>query len=216
MRILISQPNHENHPQSLENAIRNNLDCNIFLFPEGYLNDLVAMEYAQKLALEFKVSIITSARENNIDKAIVINQYGELIYNRLKTKNENCVVLNSPLYFKNPHNAQNTGFLLCMEILKGRRDLPETDYSFIAHPIGVGMFSEEQFELWLAEAKKIAKKFKTIVIGTSHADGSYKNCGISIPIAYCIDSFGNIIFVAHNDTKNRKVEIINSKPKEIF
>ncbi len=55
--------------------------------------------------------------------------------------------------------------------------------TFIAHPIGVGMLSDEQFEEWINEAKNITKTYKTIIIETSHADGSFRNCRISIPIS---------------------------------
>jgi len=73
------------------------------------------------------------------------------------------------------------------------------------------MFSEEQFDEWISEAKRIAVKYNTIILGTSHADGSYRNCGISIPIAYCIDRVGEPIFISKNDLRTR---IINLKTKE--
>jgi hypothetical protein len=100
-----------------------------------------------------------------------------------------------------------------MEILKGIRDLKIKDnISFIAHPIGVGMFSNEQFEQWISEARNIAKKYNTIIIGTSHADGSYRNCGISIPISYFIDSNGKEIYISKSDTRTR---IVNLSTKEV-
>jgi len=50
-------------------------------------------------------------------------------------------------------------------------------------------------------AKRIAVEYKTMVIGTSHANGSFQNCEISIPIAYCIGSDGQPIFVSKNDVR---------------
>lgn len=96
-----------------------------------------------------------------------------------------------------------------MEILKGMRDLKNVveTISFIAHPIGVGMFSDEQFDLWINEAKKIAKTYKTMIMGTSHADGSYRNCGVSIPISYCIDTTGKPIYISKSDTRARIVDL---------
>jgi hypothetical protein len=96
-----------------------------------------------------------------------------------------------------------------MEILKGVRDLKNAgaDINLIAHPIGVGMFSDEQFEQWVNKAKIIAKTYKTIIIGTSHADGSYRNCGVSIPISYCIDSNGEPIYISKSDTGTRIVNL---------
>jgi len=65
------------------------------------------------------------------------------------------------------------------------------------------MFSEEQYEEWTDEARKIAIREKAMVIGTSHADGSYRNCGFSIPIAYCFDQNGNNLLLSKNDTRTR-------------
>lgn len=63
---------------------------------------------------------------------------------------------------------------------------------------------------WINEAKNIAKSYKTIIIGTSHADGSYRNCGVSIPISYCIDSNGEPIYISKSDTR---IRIINLSTK---
>ncbi|MEK3917882.1 hypothetical protein [Paenibacillus sp. FSL H7-0331] len=68
--------------------------------------------------------------------------------------------------------------------------------NLIVHPIGVGMFSEEQFDEWINEAKKIAVAYKPMIIGTSHADGSFRGSDVSIPIAYCFDKNGDAIFVS--------------------
>lgn len=78
--------------------------------------------------------------------------------------------------------------------------------SIIFNPIGVGMFSEEQFTEWPEEARKIAVERKAMIIGTSHADGSYRNCGTSIPIAYCFDEKGEDVFISKNDTRTRVVD----------
>lgn len=105
------------------------------------------------------------------------------------------------------------GYLLCMEILKGRRDLEKVKehMDFIVHPIGVGMFCDEQFELWISEAQKIAKAYNTMIIGTSHADGSYRNCGVSLPISYFIDSNGEAIYISKSDTRTRIVDLTSKK-----
>ncbi|REJ14855.1 MAG: hypothetical protein C6W57_13140 [Caldibacillus debilis] len=70
----------------------------------------------------------------------------------------------------------------------------------IFHPIGAGMYSEEQFAGWINEAKRMAVLQKSIVIGTSHSDGFYKNHRCSIPIACRFDEIGNPISIAKNDT----------------
>ena len=77
-----------------------------------------------------------------------------------------------------------------------------------------GYLADEEI---LLTACEIAKRYsKTTIIGTSHADGSYRNCGVSIPISYCIDVSGEIIFLSKSDKRTRiisfltkEVEIIN-------
>ena len=76
----------------------------------------------------------------------------------------------------------------------------------IFHQIGTGMFSEAQFAEWIREATRISEKYSTTVIGTSHADGSFQNCGISIPISYVVKK-GETIFISKNDTRSRMYNI---------
>ncbi|MEG0774757.1 hypothetical protein [Clostridium sp.] len=211
MKILIGQPIHEENIDQLENEIKANSAIDIVLFPEGYLSNEKALKKACEAAKAYSVIIITSYRKNNKDRAVIINDNGEIILERDKTLPDEAVELNKPLVVH--YNGSIIAYLLCMEILKGMRDIEKVNenISFIAHPIGVGMFSDEQFEQWVNEAKRIAKKYNTIILGTSHADGSYRNCGISIPIAYCIDKDGEPIFISKSDTRTR---IINLSTKE--
>lgn len=142
---------------------------------------------------------------------MIISNTGDKVLERPKTLPDKDAELNIPLCIN--YNGINIGYLLCMEILKGMRDLKNNavDINFIAHTIGVGMFSDEQFEQWVNEAKNIAKTYNTIIIGTSHADGSYRNCGISIPISYCINSDGEPIYISKSDIRTR---IVNLDTKE--
>ena len=213
MRILIGQPVHEKDIIHLEKEIKANKGIDILLYPEGYLSSEKLLEDACKIAKEYNVTIITSYRKDNKDRAVIIDNHGEIILERAKTLPEEEVELSSPIYVNT--NGLKIGYLLCMEILKGMRDLKDigVELNFIAHPIGVGMFSEEQFEQWINEAKEIAKTYKTMIIGTSHADGSYRNCGISIPISYCIDSDGEPVYISKSDIRTR---IMNLTTKEVL
>jgi hypothetical protein len=212
MKLLIGQPIHEDGTTQLEKEIKDNKGIDLVLYPEGYLSSNKALESACNIAKTNEVMIITSYRKDNKDRAVIINNQGEIIYERAKTLPDENVELNLPLAVN--YNEISIGYLLCMEILKGVRDLKnvKTKINFIAHPIGVGMFSDEQFDLWINEAKNIAKTYKTIILGTSHADGSYRNCGISIPISYCIDSDGEPIYISKADTRTR---IVNLSTNEI-
>lgn len=213
MKILIGQPLHENGLKQISNEIINNREVDIVLYPEGYLANEELLKDFCNIAKEYRVMIITSYRMNNKDRAVIINNHGEKILERAKTPPDDNEKLYNPLVVN--YNKMNIGYLLCMEILKGVRDLQRVNetINFIAHPIGVGMFSDEQFQQWITEAKNIARIYKTIVIGTSHADGSYRNCGISIPISYCIDSNGEEIFISKADTRTRVVDIDRKEVK---
>lgn len=206
MRVLIGQPIHEKELNLLEDEIRKNLMIDIVLFPEGYLQDEETLVKACEISKKYGKVIITGYRnKENKDRAVIINEQGEIILERAKTPiDEN---LYSPSIVNN--NEVRIGYLLCREILKGLGGMEglEGKFDFIAHPIGVGMFSEEQFEEWINEAKAIAKKYNTIIIGTSHADGSYRNCGVSIPIAYCIDKNGEEVFISKSDLRTRIVDL---------
>ncbi len=213
MKILIGQPLHENGLKQISNEIINNREVDIVLYPEGYLANEELLKDVCNIAKEYRVMIITSYRMNNKDRAVIINNHGEKILEKAKTPPDDNEKLYNPLVVN--YNKMNIGYLLCMEILKGVRDLQRVNetINFIAHPIGVGMFSDEQFQQWITEAKNIARIYKTIVIGTSHADGSYRNCGISIPISYCIDSNGEEIFISKADTRTRIVDIDRKEVK---
>ncbi|GCD11051.1 hypothetical protein [Clostridium tagluense] len=63
---------------------------------------------------------------------------------------------------------------------------------------------------------EIAKKYnKTAIIGTSHADGSYRNCGVSISISYCIDASGEIVFISKADKRTRIIDLLTKKVETI-
>lgn len=207
MKMLICQAPHEDKLECLEKLVARNTTVSYFLFPEGYINNTDAFNRAKKLARAYSVTIITSLKIDSKDVAVIIDSLGETVYKRLKTRNADEIKLTNPFYYHDVSNNKKIGFLLCMEILKGNRDLPDVAYDFIVHPIGVGMYSEEQLELWLKEAKKIARKYHTMIIGVSHSDGSYKNCGVSIPLSYCIDKKGEIIYLLKNDLKTKLIDV---------
>ncbi|MBL4931628.1 hypothetical protein [Clostridium paridis] len=213
MRILIGQPTHEEGITQLQNEVNENEGIDAVLYPEGYISNENALVDACALAKERDILIITSYKKDNKDRAVVISNDGKIILERAKTLPDENIELYTPLMAS--YGDINIGYLLCMEILKGARDFKKIGekISFIAHPIGVGMFSEEQFREWINEAEKIAKINNTIIVGTSHADGSYRNCGISIPISYCIDNNGDTIYVSSADTRTR---IIDLKTKSVL
>ncbi len=210
MKILVGQPKQEAGIQQLKDDIEKQEDVEIVLYPEGYLSDEKQLRQACLLAKEKSIILITSYRKEQKDRAVVIDDKGTIILERPKTPAEDCECLYSPMSAK--CKRITIGYLLCMEVLKGMRDFKtDTLVDFIAHPIGVGMFSDLQFSQWVGEAQKIAKANHTMMIGTSHADGSYRNCGISLPISYCVDETGKIIYISKSDTRTRIIDLKTKK-----
>ncbi|AJY75623.1 hypothetical protein [Paenibacillus beijingensis] len=199
MKFLIIQPKLENTILQLEKELRNNPSVNAVIFPEGYLNENV--EQACALAKSYNTMLIGGHRrlqDRPKDRAIIINAAGEIVLDRVKY---------SPMLFA-VENGLKIGHILCDElVVQGLKYNEVHEIDLIVHPIGVGMFSEEQFEEWINEAKKIAVTYRTMIIGTSHADGSFRDSGVSIPIAYCIDKNGEAVFISKNDIRSRILDL---------
>lgn len=148
MRVLIGQPLHEDKIEHLENEIKANKDIDFVLFPEGYLANEKALVSAREIAKKYKVTIATSYKRDNKNRALIINNIGEIVLERAKTLPDENIKLYEP---------------------------------------------------------------SSVIIGTSHADGSYRNCGVSLPISYFIDSDGEAIYISKSDTRTR---IVNLTSKE--
>ncbi len=199
MKILIVQPKLEKGIDRLEQELRQHPEADIVIFPEGYLNSNIAE--ACQIARRTNTTIITGYR-NPKDRAIIIDASGSTLLDRAKY---------SPYEFVEA-SGLTIGLILCVELVLQALDESFQDVNLIVHPIGVGMFSEEQFEEWVIAAKKIAVVHKTMIIGTSHADGSFRDSDVSIPIAYCIDSSGDTVFIAKNDVRTR---LLNTETKQV-
>ncbi|MBW8351049.1 hypothetical protein K0H71_16610 [Bacillus sp. IITD106] len=207
MNILIIQPKLEKKIEQLKVELEKNPTIDIVIFPEGYLNENV--EEACELARKYNTILICGYRrlnENPKDRAIIINRQGHIILDRVKYSCTAFII----------EEGLKMGHILCDELIvqgiKVEKGNLDKDIDLIIHPIGVGMFSKAQFEEWITEAKKIAIEHKTMIIGTSHADGSYRNSSISIPIAYCFNPNGSAVFIAEDDVRTR---MLNVDTKEV-
>jgi predicted amidohydrolase len=199
IKILIGQPKHENELSQLINEIKRNPNVDIVVFPEGYFKQEKIEEVCQ-IAKNYNTYIISGYKDlNNKDRAFIVNRLGNIILERAKTPEDKKLYAPS----KVEDNGLKLGYLLCREVFWGSDGLDKEEVDLILNPIGVGMFSEEQFQEWTNEARKIAVEQGVYIIGTSHADGSYKNCGFSIPIAYCFDANGEGILISKDDVSTR-------------
>lgn len=202
MRALIIQPKLEHALSQLELELRQNT-VDIVILPEGYLNE--NLEQACRLAKQYNTVLIGGYRKMNErpkDRAVIINRAGEIVLDRVKYSDTACAQV----------EEITVGHILCDElIIQGIKNEKDMTIDVIVHPIGVGMFSEAQFQEWIESAQKIAAKHQAMIIGTSHADGTFRDSNISIPIAYCFNNRGETIFIAKNDTRPRILNISSGK-----
>ncbi|WP_114570053.1 carbon-nitrogen hydrolase family protein [Exiguobacterium flavidum] len=206
MKILIGQPIREKACAQLIDELRRIEGIDLVLYPEGYCSE-TDVEVLQELARAHGTEIVLGSKNAaGSDQAMIIGRDGNVLLTRPKTPES--VNLYSPSTVE--YEGGTYGYLLCREIFLGLDDLPLLESTnFIFNPIGVGMFSEEQYEDWTNEAKQIAVKQNSWILGTSHADGSYRNCGFSIPIAYCFDENGDEILLSKNDTRTRIIDTVD-------
>ncbi|TCK92668.1 hypothetical protein EDC19_1821 [Natranaerovirga hydrolytica] len=206
MKILVGQPKRTEDLFELENALKK-YKCNYVLFPEGYISNESLLVEACELSKKYRVPILSSylSDKDQRDRACVIDEFGKIVLRRKKSLVEGPLLSPSKALVNNTH----IGYLLCCEIFLEYENLNGVHMLF--NPIGVGMFSEEQFAEWSERAKKIAIDLKCIVLGTSHGDGSYRNCGTSIPIAYVYNKDGTEIFLSKNDTRTVIVDLSNKE-----
>ncbi|QHJ71306.1 hypothetical protein [Planococcus halotolerans] len=196
MKILIAQPNRENTLESMRREAGNRPNVDVILFPEGYFQS-DKLEVVSQLAKESNIYIVCGYKdENDKDRAFMVNQHGKVLLERAKTPDS----LFAPSKIED--EGRKFGYVLCREIFLGLKGLGREPVDIIFNPIGVGMFSEEQFTEWTDEARKIAIEQKAFVIGVSHSDGSYRDCGFSIPIAYGFDQNGKEVLMLKNDMRS--------------
>lgn len=197
LKIIIAQPRLEQHLLQLEEELRRNPDADVLFFPEGYLNQNA--QEACRLAAEYGTMIVSGHRrldERPKDRSIIISKAGEIVLEKAKYTPAEMV----------EEQGWMISTLLCDElVLQGFSNEKIKSVDIIMHSIGVGMFSEEQYSEWVEEARQIALQHQCIVMGTSHADGSYRDSEISISIAYCIAPDGEVVLASQSDTRTRTI-----------
>ncbi|WP_339306792.1 hypothetical protein [Paenibacillus sp. FSL R5-0519] len=197
MKIIIGQPRLEQHLLQLEAELKQHPDADIIFYPEGYLNQNV--EDACRLAAEYGTMIVSGHRrlqERPKDRSIIISKAGEIVLEKAKYTPAETIV----------EQGWKISTLLCDElVLQGFCNESIGNVDIVMHSIGVGMFSEEQYSEWVEEASKIAMQQHCLVMGTSHADGSYRDSEISIPISYCITPDGEVVLASRSDTRTRTI-----------
>ncbi|SHN75995.1 hypothetical protein SAMN04487896_3569 [Paenibacillus sp. ov031] len=208
MKIIIGQPRLEQQLLQLEAELKQHPEADVLFFPEGYLNQNV--EEASRLAAVYGTMIVSGHRrldERPKDRAIIINKAGETVLEKAKYTAAEVI----------KEQDWTISTLLCDElVLQGFRNENIGRVDLIMHSIGVGMFSEEQYTEWVEEARQMAIQNQCIVMGTSHADGSYPNSEISIPIAYCIAPDGQVVLASRNDTRTRLIVLEQQNTADFY
>lgn len=208
MKIIIGQPRLEQQLLQLEAELKQHPEADVLFFPEGYLNQNVGE--ASRLAAAYRTMIVSGHRrldERPKDRTIIINKAGETVLEKAKYTAAEVV----------KEQDWTISTLLCDElVLQGFRNENIGRVDMIMHSIGVGMFSEEQYTEWVEEARQMAIQNQCIVMGTSHADGSYRNSEISIPIAYCIAPDGQVVLASRNDTRTRLIVLEKQNTADLY
>jgi predicted amidohydrolase len=208
LKIIIGQPKLEQQLLQLEAELKQHPDADVMLFPEGYLNQNV--EEASRLAAVYGTIIVSGHRrsdERPKDRSIIINKAGKIVLEKAKYTAAEVV----------KEQEWTISTLLCDElVLQGFRNENIGGVDVIMHSIGVGMFSEEQYTEWIEEARQMAIQNQCIVMGTSHADGSYRDSEISIPIAYCIAPDGQVVLASRNDTRTRLIVLDKRNTADLY
>jgi len=208
LKIIIGQPRLEQQLLQLEAELKQYPEADILLYPEGYLNQNV--EEASRLAAAYGTMIVSGHRrldERPKDRSIIINKAGETVLEKAKYTTAAVV----------KEQEWTIGALLCDElVLQGFRNENIGRVDIIMHSIGVGMFSEEQYTEWLEKARQMAIQNQCFVMGTSHADGSYRDSEISIPIAYCIAPDGQVVLASRNDTRTRLIVLDKRNTADLY
>lgn len=203
MNILIMQPKLEESILQLENELKSNANVDMVIFPEGYLNENI--EQACQLAKDMSTILVGGYRrmsDHPKDYAVLIGADGHVCIDRQKYTQTQIATI----------EGLRIGHILCDELLlQGLKKEPNQLLDLIVHPIGVGMYSIEQFNEWIGKAKEVAVNHQVMVIGVSHANGIFKGADQSIPIAYFLNSDGGSVFVAQNDTRTRLVDLTTKK-----
>ncbi len=91
------------------------------------------------------------------------------------------------------------GMLLCREVFCAPAALRGANV--VVNPIGVGMFSEDQFTTWTERAHAVALSCAAPVVGTSHADGRYKDAAVSLPLAFAFAGDGRTLALRRCDPR---------------
>ncbi|MFE6077175.1 hypothetical protein ACFVQB_22170 [Paenibacillus sp. NPDC057886] len=207
MKIIIGQPKLEQQLLQLEAELKQHPEADVLLFPEGYLNQNV--EEASRLAAVYGTMIVSGHRrldERPKDRSIIISKAGKTVLEKAKYTAAEVV----------KEQEWTISTLLCDElVLQGFRNENIGRVDMIMHSIGVGMFSEEQYTEWIEEARQMAIQNQCIVMGASHADGSYRDSEISIPIAYCIAPDGQVVLASRNDTRTRLIILDKRNPADL-
>lgn len=202
MNIIIGQPKMSNTLSEL-NDVLNRYQCDVLLFPEGYIHGQNQLDTAALLAKKHQTAIISSHLNegDNRNLSSAINEAGQIVFTREKSTVEGPLILPSAGHCHN----MTFGYMLCREIFLDFEALKDCDIIF--NPIGVGMFSEEQYQTWTERARHIAITTNSYVIGASHADGSYRNCGFSIPLSFVYKPDGTTLFISKNDTRTVNIDL---------
>src|SRR5690554_2509871 len=127
MKVLITQANRSEDIELLRNQLMK-YDCDLVLFPEGYVSNESLLEDCCKIAKDYRVPIISSYLDNDTrkDVAVVIDEAGNKVLHRRKSSVEGPLLEPSKGIISNI----NIGYMLCCEIFLDNIDFSQVDIIF--------------------------------------------------------------------------------------
>lgn len=204
MKLLIAQPKQEQGLVQFKREIALHPSVDVIVYPEGYCKESDLADICS-LAKTYETIVVLGYRDaNHKDRALIVNRDGRVTLDRAKTPEHERLYAPSVVTVE----GMTWGYVLCREIYLAEAGLETSiPLDLVFNPIGVGMFSEAQYVEWTDLARAFSASRGTIFLGTSHADGSYRNCGFSIPLAYCFDANGEPILLSENDARTRIIDL---------
>ena len=198
MNVLLAVPQENNSVQELNSFLSQN-NADLYIFPEGFLDNNVLQE-AIDIIKEKEKYVITGFKDldsNGQQKALVIDN-GKIV-----DKYTKCILTKG----EKQKGKRNGEKIACVNTKFGKVGIPicyEIHFPEVArimcldnpvlliNIIGTGMYHNLQFEQWTSLAKARAIENEVYVIGCSHFASK-------IPLAYVFDPSGRCVLLKRDE-----------------
>lgn len=213
MKVLLAVPKKNNSIKEL-NCFLSQAEADLYIFPEGFLDNNVLQE-AIDIIKDKEKYVITGFKDLNcngqhkalvIDSGKIVDEYTKCVLTKgekqkEKKSGEKITCVNTKF--------GKVGIPICYEIHfpEVARIMCLDNPVLLINIIGTGMYHNLQFEQWTSLAKARAIENEVYVIGCSHFAGE-------IPLAYIFDPSGGCVLLKQNEYGGFLAEIDLKKSME--